>query len=192
MEYDAFLRARRERIAAVVRDAYARFDEGSASEPAAVANISALIEEGENAMTEFKSTLRRNLHTGQNDPKMEHAVLKTVAGFLNSKGGGTLLIGVCDDGVPLGIEADSFPNEDKMYLHLTNLIKDRLGASHMLYIHPHFDEHDDTRVLVVECQSARSPVYVKDGSEERFYIRSATATIELKGRQAQDFITQRF
>lgn len=192
MEYDAFLRERRERIAAVVRDAYGRFDEGKASETAAVTNIRTLIEEGENTMTEFKSTLRRNLHTGQNDVKMEHAVLKTVAGFLNSKGGGTLLIGVSDDGVALGIEADAFPNEDKMFLHLNNLIKDRIGAKHMLYIHPYFDEHDDKRVLVIECQPARSPVYVKEGNEERFYIRSAAATVELKGGQAQDFIAQRF
>jgi len=192
MEYDAFLRERRERIASVVRDAYGRFDEGKTSETAAVTNIRALIEEGENTMTEFKSTLRRNLHTGQNDVKMEHSVLKTVAGFLNSKGGGMLLIGLSDDGVAIGIEADAFPNEDKMFLHLNNLIKDRIGAKHMLYIHPHFDEHDDKRVLVVECQPARSPVYVKEGNEERFYIRSAAATVELKGSQAQDFIAQRF
>jgi hypothetical protein len=192
MEYDAFLRERRERIASVVRDAYGRFDEGKTSETAAVTNIRALIEEGENTMTEFKSTLRRNLHTGQNDVKMEHSVLKTVAGFLNSKGGGMLLIGVSDDGVAIGIEADAFRNEDKMFLHLNNLIKDRIGAKHMLYIHPHFDEHDDKRVLVVECQPARSPVYVKEGNEERFYIRSAAATVELKGSQAQDFIAQRF
>ena len=62
----------------------------------------------------------------------------------------------------------------------------------MLYIHPHFDEYDDKRVLVVDCQPARSPVYLKEGSEERFYIRSVAATIELKGGQAQDFIAQRF
>lgn len=192
MEYDDFLRARRERIATVVRDAYERFDAGATSEAATLMNIRSLIDEGENTMTEFKSTLRRNLHTGQNDPRMEHSVLKTVAGFLNSKGGGTLLIGVSDDGVALGVEADAFPNEDKMYLHLNNLIKDRIGAKHMLYIHPHFDEHDDKRVLVVACQPARSPVYVKEGSEERFFIRSAAATVELKGGQAQDFIAQRF
>ena len=43
--------------------------------------------------TEFKATLRTNLHTGQSDPKMEHAVLKTLVAFLNSSGG-TLFLAV--------------------------------------------------------------------------------------------------
>ncbi len=79
-----------------------------------------------------------------------------------------------------------------MYLHLNNLIRDRIGAKHVLYIHPHFDDIEDKRVLVVKCLPARSPVYLKESNEERFYIRSFAATVELKGEQAQDFIDQRF
>jgi hypothetical protein len=193
MEYEDFLRERREMIAAIVQDAYGRFDKGAMGQaPQEEKDIVELISEGENGATEFKSTLRRNLHTGDNDVRMENSALKTIVGFLNSKGGGTLFIGVTDDGVALGVEADSFKNEDKMYLHLNNLIKDRIGAKHMLYIHPHFDDFEDKRVLVVECLPARSPVYLKEGNEERFYIRSVAATVELKGGQAQDFIAQRF
>ncbi|WP_170409907.1 GmrSD restriction endonuclease domain-containing protein [Ruegeria arenilitoris] len=193
MTYEAFLRARREMIAKVVQDAYSRFEKGAMGQSQEEEkDIAELISEGENGTTEFKSTLRRNLHTGDNDIRMENSALKTIVGFLNSKGGGTLFLGVTDDGVALGVEADSFKNEDKMYLHLNNLIKDRIGAKHMLYIHPHFDDYEDKRVLVVECLPARSPVYLKDGNEERFYIRSVAATTELKGGQAQDFIAQRF
>lgn len=193
MEYEDFLRERREMIATVVQDAYARFDKGVMGQfPEEQKDIAELISEGENGATEFKSTLRKNLHTGENDVRMENSALKTIVGFLNSKGGGTLFLGVTDDGVALGIEADSFKNEDKMYLHLNNLIKDRIGAKHMLYIHPHFDDFEDKRVLVVECLPARSPVYLKEGNDERFYIRSVAATIELKGGEAQDFIAQRF
>ena len=43
---------------------------------------------------------------------METAVLKTMAGFLNTRGG-RLIVGVRDDGTPLGIEADQFESEDK-------------------------------------------------------------------------------
>jgi len=78
--------------------------------------------------TEFKGTLRVNLHTGQNDVKLEHAVLKTLAAFLNSKGG-TLFVGVNDDGEVIGLENDKFLNRDKMALHLDNLIKDQLGGA---------------------------------------------------------------
>lgn len=38
---------------------------------------------------------------------MEKAVLKTLVAFLNSKGG-TLLIGVADDGTVIGVDEDSF------------------------------------------------------------------------------------
>ena len=193
MQYEDFLRERREMIAAIVQDAYSHFDNGAMGQAQQeVNNILELISEGENAATEFKSTLRRNLHTGKNDVRMENSALKTIVGFLNSKCGGTLIIGVTDDGIALGVEADSFEHEDKMYQHLSNLIKDRIGAAHILYIHPHFDDLEDKRVLVVKCLPARSPVYLKEDNDERFYIRSVAATVELKGGQAQDFITRRF
>ena len=111
---------------------------------------------------------------------------------MNSKSGGILLIGVTDDGDALGIESDSFPTEDKMYLHLNNLIRDRIGVKHTLYIQPHFSEYEDKRVLNVECDPARSPVYLKDGNEERFFIRTTSATVELKGLEEHEYITQRF
>src|SRR3546814_6824758 len=46
-----------------------------------------LIAGGETGAVEFKSTLRINLHTGQPDEKMHLSALKTIAGFLNAKGG---------------------------------------------------------------------------------------------------------
>lgn len=193
MAYDEFLLERREMIAAVVRAAHAVLDkEGQHTDESATLDIVQLIADGENSTTEFKSTLRRNLHTGQNDERMEQAALKTIVGFLNAKAGGKLLIGVSDDGTPLGIDADNFKNEDKMFLHLNNLIKDRIGAKNMLYINAHFDDHDDKRVLIVECMPSRSPVYLSEKGEERFYIRSVAATIELRGDEAQAYIGQRF
>lgn len=57
---------------------------------------------------------------------------------------------------------------------------------------PRFDDFDHSRVLVVECLPSKSPVFVKDGQTERFYMRTGAATAELTGGQAQDFIKQRF
>jgi len=193
MPYDEFLRKRRELIAGVIQDAFDQFQPTKSVKGALEKkDIEELVREGENAETEFKATLRRNLHTGENDPRMELSVLKTITGFLNSRGGGTLLVGVTDDGEALGVEADSFPDEDKLHLHLTNLIKDKIGLQFMMYIQPHMDEFEDKRVLVVDCLPARSPVYLKDGTEARFYVRAVGATAELKGNEAQDYIAQRF
>ena len=63
---------------------------------------------GETEGVEFKSTLRTNLHTGQPDEKMQMAALKTIAAFLNA-GGGTLLIGVADDGSVQAWRSTVFP-----------------------------------------------------------------------------------
>lgn len=60
-------------------------------------SVEELIHRGESERLEFKSTLRWNLHTDSKDKRIEHAVLKTIAAFLNTQGG-TLLIGVEDDG----------------------------------------------------------------------------------------------
>ncbi len=140
---------------------------------------------------EFKSTLRTNLHTGSKDPRMELAVLKTLAGFLNSNGG-TLVVGVSDDGNPVGIQADEFDNEDRMGLHLVNIVKTRMGIQALTNMHVRFDDHDGCRVMVVKCRRASRPVFLKDGDTERFYIRTGPSTTELSASQTQDYIKQRF
>lgn len=153
--------------------------------------IKEILSSGETTRIEYKSTLRTNLHTGQPDKKMEQACLKTIAAFLNSQGG-NLLIGVSDNGEVLGIENDNFPNEDRMNLHLINLLKDRLGPQHMLYIEPRFEDLDGKRVLVVCCKPSNLPVYLKEGNTEQFFIRTGPATTEMRASEMQQYIQFRF
>lgn len=153
--------------------------------------IEEVIGQGENSFVEFKSTLRINLHTKAKDPKIELAVLKTIGAFLNSKGG-TLVIGVKDDGTALGLEADNFSNEDKMGLHLQNLINDRIGIEHATHVIPTFEDFQDKRVLRVECSPSHAPAYVKNGNTESFFIRTGPATNELLPSKIQAFLKQRF
>jgi len=122
---------------------------------------------------------------------MEYAILKTLAGFLNTYGG-TLVIGISDDGTPVGIEVDDFQNEDKMGLHLVNIVKSRLGIQAMTSIHAHFEDHDSSRVMIVKCRKASSPVFLKDGNIERFYIRTGPSSSELSASQTQEYIRNRF
>ena len=49
---------------------------------------------------------------------VEIEALNTVAAFLNSRVGGTLILGIADDGEPLGIRKDGFRNKDAMGLYL--------------------------------------------------------------------------
>ena len=117
LDYREFLEKRRELMAQVIAEGYATLVTGEIEEDLATAefDLSKVVMNGESEAVEFKSTLRTNLHTGSKDPRMELAVLKTLAGFLNTNGG-MLVVGVSDDGSPVGIQADGFENEDKMSL----------------------------------------------------------------------------
>lgn len=193
MEYRDFLEKRRELMAQIIAEGYKILVSGQSEEDTGsdVVDLISLVESGESEAVEFKSTLRTNLHTNNRDQRMEQSVLKTIAGFLNTNGG-TLIIGLSDDGNPVGIEVDGFENEDKMSLHLVNIIKARMGISAMTNVHIHFDDHKNSRVLVVNCQNSPSPVFVKDNEIERFYIRTGPSTTELTASQTQEFIKQRF
>ena len=150
-----------------------------------------LIRGGESSVLEFKSSLRTNLHTNKVDKEIERSALKTLAGFLNTDGG-TLVIGVSDDGTPVGIEADNFPSTDKMSLHLVNIVNAQVGPNAMTLIHTNFDDFEGSRVLVVNCQRSPTEVYVRDNNVQRFYVRTGPSTTELTGSDMVEYINQRF
>jgi len=195
LSYPVFLAERRRRIAIVIRDGFRALEQGEAKESEMAElrppTVAELVAQGENEKLEFKSTLRMNLHTGSNDKRIEHACLKTLAAFLNSKGG-TLIIGLGDDGEVVGVDSDGFPNEDKMGLHLVNLINSRLGAEHAGCISLRFEAIQKKSVMVVECEASPVPVYLQDGDDEQFFVRTGPATTQLKLREARAYIKKRF
>jgi predicted HTH transcriptional regulator len=132
-----------------------------------------------------------NLHTGQPDPKIELAVLKSIAAFLNA-GGGTVLVGADDSGKPVGLDLDGFLSADKLVLHLGNLVRDRLGNHIAPFIETEIASSEGKRILLVRCPPSTAPVYVKDGAASRFYVRTMASTAELAGSDAQHYIGERF
>ena len=191
LTYKDFLYQRRKLMASVIKDGFKQLETGKGIEEKPQ-TLEQMIHQGEGLYTEFKSTLRVNLHTGQNDKRMEHAVLKTINGFLNSMEGGSLVIGVDDDGTALGLENDKFNNEDKMDLHLGNLIKSKLGSSSMLHIKPYFEDYEGKRVFIVKCNPSQVPVYLNNDGTEEFYIRAGGSSAKLTPSQMTDYIQQRF
>ncbi|MCA9610632.1 MAG: putative DNA binding domain-containing protein, partial [Myxococcales bacterium] len=130
MDYEPFLEARRSLIAKVVEAAFGVLRKGDVTpdEPErtdAPVTVEAMMKAGESARVEFKATARWNLHTQSRDERMEQVIVKTVAGFMNADGG-TLLIGVNDDGHAVGLENDYSlqrkPGRDGFELWLTDLL----------------------------------------------------------------------
>jgi hypothetical protein len=150
-----------------------------------------IITEGEKRNIEFKSTLRMNLYTKEIDKKIELSALKTIAGFLNSKGG-ILLVGVDDSGKILGIENDNFANKDKFNLHFTNLIKQYIGKKYFSFLNFELVRIENKDILKVDCLKSNKPVFLKFGENEEFYIRTGNQTIQISGSGLVEYIVERF
>jgi len=152
--------------------------------------VFALIDAGESATLEFKSTLRTNLKTGKVGKEIEIAWMKTVVALMNSDGG-ILLIGVDDDGKIIGTEADHFENDDKCRLHFKNLINHHIGPELSRFIHLKIKELQEKTILVVECERVRKPVFLTMGKNEDFYVRSGPSSLKLNMSQMVKYLEQR-
>ena len=106
--------------------------------------------------------------------------------------GGVLLIGVADDGEVLGLGVDGFQNDDKMMLYLVDKAKSRLGPHNAMFLDVKVDSLNRHRVMAVHCLPASQPVFLSDKNVERFYVRTLSSTTELKGSDAQHYISERF
>lgn len=147
-----------------------------------------LIAGGENEKVEFKATLRRNIHTGQNDEAITFAVLKTIAAFLNSSGG-DLLIGVEDNGNIGGLERDGFPSEDKILLFLYNSIRKRMGNKSSTFVHASTHRIEDKTLCLIHCDPGSEAVYIDDN---QFYIRTGPGTTPLSQHETVEYCRSRW
>lgn len=153
--------------------------------------IKRIIRKGESEKLEFKSTLRTNLHTGEFDKKVEHSVLKTLVAYLNTKGG-TLLVGVSDSGVIAGLEKDKFPDNDKLSLYVTNMIKHQIGSAFLPFIQYELYPIEDKHVLKIDCLGSDKPVFLKIGKVEEFYVRNGPSSAKLDGSELVNYINNKF
>lgn len=156
--------------------------------------LMSLISRGESLKLEFKSTLRKNLKTKQNDTNIEDAALKTIAAFCNTEGG-TLLIGVEDNGDILGIESDGFANLDRFSLHLGNLLKERLKPSPLGSVKYRISAYSGRSVCIVECEPATREIWFvpKSGTKApELYIRVGPSSKTLRGPEITEYCRVHF
>jgi hypothetical protein len=191
MDYQEFLQKRRELMSQIIREGYEiltsqikifykkdKFD------------LSSIINQGESEVVEFRQTLRTNKHTGEVDSRIEMSILSILAGFLNNNGG-TLIVGLSDDGYPTNLRDDNFANEDEMSLYLVDLVKERMGSQALLSIHVNFDDYNGNRIMLVRCTRAQVPIFVEDVDVKRFFIRTGSLTIELDAEQIEEYLARR-
>jgi hypothetical protein len=166
--YADFLSARRELLARKLNEHLTAL----IAEPEEVRHrpIAELVKLGESAVLAFKSTLQRDVVQKQPNKALRKSCLKTIAAFMNTEGG-TLLIGVEDDGNILGLDNDlSLVNgsRDKFEQTIINMICDEIGPalSHSFKIR--FEDVSGKLVCVVETDPVSEGVFVKGEKGKEF------------------------
>lgn len=156
-----------------------------------------LLAGGEAGDVEFKSTARRNLHTGERDPKIELVIAKTVAAFANSDGG-NLLVGVSDDGEVLGLDSDlalmKQPDVDRYELWLRDFLTQTLGAAATAAVAVTFPRVGERQICLVRVPESPRPVFVTPGKGEgpQLWVRIGNSTRQLPLDEAMRYASDRF
>jgi ATP-dependent Lon protease len=151
-----------------------------------------IIRMGESHFVEFKASLRWNIHTNAPDKKIELSVLKTLVAFMNSEGG-TLYVGVSDDGEIVGVEEDRFPNDDKFLLHFGNLFNHKIGRQFTKYIDYDMIHINEKSVMKVVCHRSAQPVFLKSNQrQDQFYVRHGPSSVELSMSEFNAYAKDRF
>lgn len=156
-------------------------------------SVAEVLERGEGKRVEFKSSARWHYRAGRDDEAMQHEVIRTIAGFLNAAGG-TLLIGVGDDGEPLGLEHDfqavKGHNRDGFENWLTNRLQDILGKPALHHVEVEWAVLNGKDVCRVEVQPSETPVFVRDarGDTADLYVRTNNSTRRFNTEEAMRYI----
>jgi hypothetical protein len=161
------------------------------------AEIAALIEQDESIEVEFKASAWWDIPRNTKG-KFNKRIAEAIAAFLNVEKGGTLLIGVDDDGSVIGIEYDynkKFDNRKNRDVYGNNLMSSILSACGQdcgTCIQISFGQVEGKDVCRVTVLPSPRPVYSKDGQDEYFYIRAGNSNRALNVREANNYIKNRF
>lgn len=196
--YEEFLEARRQMLADQLNEFLANITE--TVETAGSVSIEEIIEEGESDALEFKSSLRWDYREGGPNKKLEDVIVKTVCAFANGEGG-TLLIGVDDDGNVLGLENDYSAingDQDRFELHLRQLMGNQFGNAFVASrVKTSFPAIGDMEICQVDIEPASEPLVVKlkdkhGQTEEHLYVRSGNSSQEIPLSEAHKFFNTKF
>lgn len=186
--YEDFLKARRELLARKLNEYMAAL----IAEPEEVRHrpIAELVKLGESAVLEFKSTLQWDVVQKQANKGLRKSCLKTIAAFMNTDGG-TLLIGVEDDGNIFGLDNDLAllgGSRDKFEQTLVNIISDEMGPALSHYYRIRFETVEDKLVCVVEVDAVGDAVFVKGEKGKEFFVRVGNTTKSLDPADTHDYL----
>lgn len=170
-------------------------------------DLYSIVASGEGTRVEFKSSFRfprkprydlmtpeqRDKRLKETIPEVEKEVLLTIAAFLNSDGG-TLLIGVGDDGTIVGIEDDlpTLPGSNKDFDGWQRFLMERVShgldvsVSALLHLTPAPTESGT--VVRIDVSPRNKETWLTLGGQQEFYVRAASTSRKLPPAEAVGYI----
>jgi len=153
-----------------------------------------LVKAGEGEHLEFKASVRWDFRQQKSNRALETVIAKTLVGFMNHRGG-SLLIGVTDDGEVVGLEHDyqtlKHKGRDGFERCITDIVTTRMGAELCAFVHCVFYELEGKDVCRVIIEPSPVPVYLQEGKTSRYFLRTGNGTRELDAREAMAHVLQR-
>lgn len=155
----------------------------------------------EDAKKEFKSSIIYPAGgTTANKQTQLGIICKTIAGFMNADGG-TLYIGVMDNGYICGIENDYLhlndggeddytykTNDDGFLQVLTNAVCEILGRTAGRLVDMRIEQEEDKKYCVVDIKKASRPIWFNGN---KLFVRMITTNRKLNGDEITQYILDR-
>lgn len=212
-EYPEFLEKRRKLIADVIKLAWDKLSGGIPTSNKVERTIKpttrpqdfsiqdligqeAVVIESQNL--ELKSSFSWDVEKKESNEIIKNTNVRAVASLLNTEGG-TLLIGVDDDGNILGIENDLSvfrnPSNDKLSRYIMEYIEKCLGVQAISNIFLDFAIENGKTIVRLDINKSDIPIfanYSKGEDDPEFYIRAGASSRELKGRDLIDYQNNNF
>jgi type I restriction enzyme, R subunit len=156
----------------------------------------ALLADDETRTVEYKQTARWNVKERRKDRAVEQVIVKTVAGFLNGRGG-TLLIGVTDDRRPVGLDDDYElvrpRNADGYVGWLDTMLENALGHVGAHRVEIRIDVIKGCDICRIDVPASTRPIWVEasDGALV-LYERRNNSTRAVPDNELDAFMIERF
>lgn len=158
-----------------------------------------LIKKRESGSVEFKSSFRYDTKLKYPNPKvLEKVIAKTIAAFMNAEGG-TLLIGVDDNGNIIGLEDDyktqkEKQNSDEFEIELRQAIekysKDKV-ANENFKINFHLVGEKEICEAIISA-SAKPIIIHDEGGKQEFYVRVGNSSKPYSWAEFYEYTKRRF
>lgn len=154
-----------------------------------------LLKKEENEELEFKSSLRFDYAVNRPSRDLERSAMKTIAAFLNSRGG-SFIVGVNDERVPIGLEKDyrtlQRKDRDGFEIHFTQIFNAMIGPEFRSHINLRFAKIQNAEVCHIKVEPSSKPAYFKYDGQEHFYMRTGNITTSLKLSEVESYIRSRW